>query len=119
MNKRLRERLGRRSIQLRKGDSVKVLRGSKRGSEGKITEIDYKKGVVFIEKLVRKKADGTEIQVPVKTSNLLVLDVDESDARRFKGKKVKKNLEREGRSSDKKDGTKRGENSAGKKISGD
>jgi len=86
LDKKLRKSIGKRSISLRKGDSVKVLRGAKKGKAGKITAVDYKKGTVFVDKLVRKKANGEEIPMPVQASNLLVIDVDRSDAKRFRGK---------------------------------
>jgi len=86
LDKKLRQSLGKRSVQLRKGDTVKVLRGGRKGSSGKITGVDYKKGVVFIEKLSRKKVSGAEVQLPVQASNLLVTDVERSDSKRFKAK---------------------------------
>ena len=89
LDKKLRKSIGKRSISLRKGDSVKVLRGAKKGKAGKITAVDYKKGTVFVDKLVRKKANGEEIPLPVQASNLLVTDVDRNDAKRFRGKKIK------------------------------
>jgi large subunit ribosomal protein L24 len=88
--KPLREKLGMRSVSLRKGDSVKVMRGKKRGSSGKLTGVDYGKGVVFIESVVRKKANGEEIPLPVQASNLLVTELNADDARRFKRKKGEK-----------------------------
>lgn len=84
LDKKLRQSLGRRSVQVRKGDSVKVLRGSKKGSSGKITGVNCKKGVVFIEKLVRKKVSGEEVPLPIHASNLLVVEVDRGDSKRFK-----------------------------------
>ena len=89
LSKQLRKQFGRRNLAVRKGDTVKVLRGSKRGAEGKVTGVDYKKGTVLIDKLVRKKTDGTEIPLPMRASKLVLTDVDKSDARRFKGKKGK------------------------------
>ncbi len=91
LDKKLRHQLGLRSIPARKGDTVKVLRGSKRGASGKITGVDYEKGVVFVEKLVRKKANGEEIPLPVHASNLLITDVERGDSKRFKGKKLQAN----------------------------
>jgi len=90
LDSKLRKELGTRSVALRKNDSVKVMRGGKKGKTGKIIRVDYKKGVVFVEKLVRKKANGEEIPLPVPASSLLVVDVDRNDARRFKGKKALK-----------------------------
>ena len=69
------------------------MNGKNKGKSGKITEVDYKNGTVFIEKLVRKKANGEEIPLPMQASNLLVTDVDKSDAKRFKGKMEKKKVE--------------------------
>ena len=89
LDKKLRKELGMRSIAVRKGDSVKVLRGGFKGKSGKITAVDYRKGVVFVEKVVRKKANGEEIQVPLQASKLLVVEVEKGDSRRFKGKKAK------------------------------
>jgi len=90
VDKKLRKDLARRSVSLRKGDSVKVMRGAKKGKAGKITAVDYKKGTVFVDKLTRKKANGEEIPLPVQASNLLVTDVDRSDAKRFNRKHKKK-----------------------------
>ncbi len=84
LGKKLRQALGRRSLQLRKGDTVRVMKGAKRKSEGKIMSVDYKKSTVCIEKLTRKKTDGTEIPLQFRACNLLVTDVDRSDSRRFK-----------------------------------
>lgn len=95
LDKKLRKELGTRSIALRKGDVVKILRGKKKGSSGKIIDVNYNKGTVFIEKIVRKKANGEEIPMPLQASNLLVTDLDSSDARRFKGKKMPEKKEEE------------------------
>jgi len=89
LDKKLRKQFGCRSIAIRKNDTVKVMRGKKKGSTGKITGVNYEKGVVFIEKLVRKKANGEEIPLPVQASNLLITDIDRNDAKRLKGKKIK------------------------------
>lgn len=100
LDKKLRKELGMRSVALRKGDVVKVVRGGFKGKSGKITAVDYRKGVVFVEKVVRKKANGEEIQVPLQASKLLVVEVEKSDSRRFKGKKArvagKKGAEKKG-----------------------
>ena len=66
------------------------MRGGRRGSEGKVTAVDYRKGLVFIDKLVRKKVDGSEIPLPVRPSNLLVTEIDRSDAKRLKARKQEK-----------------------------
>ncbi|MCX6798748.1 MAG: 50S ribosomal protein L24 [Candidatus Diapherotrites archaeon] len=84
LSKQLRQQLGTRSIPVRKGDTVKVMRGNKKGTEGKVSAVSYRKGLVFIDKLVRKKVDGSEVPLPVSASNLLVVDLERSDAKRLK-----------------------------------
>ena len=98
LSKELRKNLSRRNLEARKEDTVKVMRGSEKfvGKQGKITLIKRKKRQVFIEGITRKKIDGTEIQVPFKPSNLLLVTIDEKDERRFKGK-VKKKVKEDGK----------------------
>ena len=90
LSKELRKSLGKRSLQLRKGDKVKVMSGSNKGFSGKIIRVNRRKNQVFLEKLNRKKADGTEIPLPLKPSNLLLVELDKSDEKRVKQKAIKK-----------------------------
>ena len=101
LSKELRKKSGRRNVSLRKGDTVKVMRGKHKKKEAKITGVDYVQGTIFLEKLTRKKSDGTEIQVGIKASNCLVVDLDSSDSRRF-GKKGKKAEEKKNRAEEEK-----------------
>jgi large subunit ribosomal protein L24 len=89
LSKDLKKQLGMRSVTLRTNDLVKVMRGKFKGKSGKITSVNYGRKRVLVEKVLRKKSDGTEIQVPLEPSNLLVVEIDKSDGRRFKGKNIK------------------------------
>lgn len=86
LSKELHKSTGRRSLTLRKGDKVKVMRGKNKGFSGKITRFDSRKKRVFIEKLARKKADGTERLIPINASKVMILELDRSDDKRVKGK---------------------------------
>lgn len=97
LHRKLAEELGFRSIALRKGDTVKILRGDYKGKGGKISRVDISKGSVFVEKISRKKADGTEVLVPLQHSNLLVESIDRSDEKRFKRLKRAKEKAVEGK----------------------
>jgi len=77
-----------RNIQVRKGDKVKLLRGSFRKKEGKITKVLMKKSKVYVENIQRTKIDGTKINYPLNPSNLMIIELDLTD------KKRKKRLER-------------------------
>jgi large subunit ribosomal protein L24 len=75
-------------VTLRTGDTVRVVRGSRQGHEGKIARIDSKRGKVSIEKALLQKADNKEVTLWFDPSNLVVTKVDLSDPirrDRFKG----------------------------------
>jgi large subunit ribosomal protein L24 len=82
LNEKLQKELGKRAITLRKGDTVKVLRGQFKGKEGKITGVNRKARKLLIEKLTIKKSNGEELQVKIDASNVLVLDIDRTDRKR-------------------------------------
>lgn len=90
LSERLRKELGKRSIPLKKGDIVKIVRGNFKGKEGKITKVNRETKKIFIEKIIRKKSDGTEFEVAIDPSKIIVRDIDTSDKKRIKKKSVKK-----------------------------
>ncbi len=79
--KELRQSLGikLRSIQLRRGDTVKVVSGEMKGKTGKVHSIMLKKGTATVEGITRKNARGKEAFVPISISNLYITDLDLSD----------------------------------------
>ena len=89
LSKILREKYNTRSISIRKGDEVKVMRGKFKGKTGKIAQVDIKKQRITIEGLQNKKKDGTKINVYFNASNLLIKTLNEDDKRRFKRRKLK------------------------------
>jgi len=84
LSKELKQQLKKRSVSVRKGDEVEVMRGEHFGKKGKISRVDYKKYKVYVEGVTIKKSDGTERQVAVHPSNLKVLSMNLEDARRAK-----------------------------------
>lgn len=78
----LREELGVRSLPVRKGDLVVIMRGGLRDVEGKVTEVNLKKIQVFVDGATRDKADGTTINIPFHPSNLKIIKLDLKDKRR-------------------------------------
>ena len=102
LNEKLRKNLGKRSVSLRKGDIVKIVRGSFKGKSGKINDVDHKKLRIYIDKVIRKRSDGTEVAVPVNPSNIIVQELDKSDAKRFKKKSATDTKQGEKGKSDKK-----------------
>ena len=84
LSKDLREDLGRRSLPVKVGDKVKVLRGDFKGDEGKVEKKKKKNYTVIVEGVTLNKADGTTIYLPIHPSNLMIIDVDLDDERRSK-----------------------------------
>jgi ribosomal protein uL24 len=58
LNKELKTKYDVRSIPVRKGDVVKVMRGTHKGREGKVQTVYRKRWALHIEKLTREKANG-------------------------------------------------------------
>jgi len=86
LSKALRKSLGKRSLPLRKGDTVKVMRGKFFGKEAKVIGADKDSGRVLLENITKKKADGTEKNIGIHASNLQVIEIEEKDEKRFAGK---------------------------------
>jgi len=84
LSKELRKQWNRRSLSLRKGDEVKVMKGKFKGTRGKISKIDLKKLKVYIENIKRRKVSGEEVHVPLRPSNLLILNPVMKDPKRKK-----------------------------------
>lgn len=81
LDKSLKARLGlkKRAIQLSKGDTVKVMSGSKRGTSGKVIGVSLRTGRILIDSVVRKNAKGKELNVPISVSNVYITDIGLTD----------------------------------------
>jgi large subunit ribosomal protein L24 len=69
-------------ISIKKGDTVKVIRGEHAGFEGKVAAVDTKDGRISIEGLTRKKADGTPIYIWIHASKVMITKLDVADSKR-------------------------------------
>jgi large subunit ribosomal protein L24 len=78
----LQEEYGLRSLVVKTGDLVKVMRGQFRDTEGKVTAVNYKKLRVFTDSATLTKADGKEAAVPIHPSNLLLVKLELDDERK-------------------------------------
>ncbi len=86
----LRKKHGRRNVQLRKGDKVKILRGNFKKKEAAIEKIDLKRGKIYLTGIETIKKDGSKVAYPLKASNLMIITLDLSDKKRkakLEGKK--------------------------------
>ena len=64
-----------RSLPIRKDDEVLVVRGSSKGSEGKVVQVYRKKWVIHVERLQREKVNGQTVPVPVHPSNVVITKI--------------------------------------------
>ncbi len=86
ISKELRAKLKtkRRSIEVRKGDRVKILRGEHKGKSGKVTRVDLNDLKIYVEGALHRKAKGNEVPAPVDPSNVVIVDADFGDKWRKK-----------------------------------
>jgi large subunit ribosomal protein L24 len=84
LDKDLRKKHGRRSIEIRKNDEVKVMRGKFNKKQGKVLAVNPKYTKVHIEGIEIKRKDGESTPIWLKPSNLKIIKLDDSDKRRMK-----------------------------------
>ncbi len=89
LSKELRVKFKTRSFRVRKGDKVKVLRGQFKGKMGKVENVNTKRQKIYITGVEQTKMDGSKALYPVNASNVMILELDSSDKRRFNEVKKK------------------------------
>ena len=100
----LRNQYHKRSSNVIKGDTVKIIRGEYKGVEGKVEKINTEKGRLSIEGVQREKIKGGQVKVQIHSSNVqitsLKLDDDfrknkmENNGKSNSSQKQKKNLKK-------------------------
>lgn len=83
LSKDLRADIGKRSLPIRVGDKVQVVRGDFKGHEGKVESIDAKRYKVTVEGVTLSKPDGNAVLLPIHPSNLMIIEADLNDERRL------------------------------------
>jgi large subunit ribosomal protein L24 len=78
----LREKHSRRQVMVRKGDTIKVLRGQYKGKKGTVTRVFVKLGKVYVDGIERGRRDGNTTQIPLQASNLMITALDLEDKKR-------------------------------------
>ncbi len=82
-----------RRIPIIRGDTVKVMRGSFRGHEDKVVNVNVKKQTLEIEGIIMTKADGKKIAKPIHPSNVLITKLNLTD--RWRREKLERELPEE------------------------
>ena len=89
LSKELRKKYERRSFSIRKGDTVKIMRGKFRKKTGKIGGVDLIKLRVNIEGIQRQKKDGTKVNVYFDPSVVQIQELKLDDKKRERALKRK------------------------------
>jgi len=84
LSKELRERYGARSLPVRKGDTVAIVRGDFKGVEGDVIRVDRGRQFVYVQGVTRQSAEGTQVSVPIRPANLVLRKVKTDDKWRQK-----------------------------------
>ena len=85
----LRKKHGKRSIPVRKGDEVLIMRGSFAKKIGKVLSVDLRKSKIAIEGINRNKADGTKVNVYFNPSNVQIQTLNLEDSKRIESRSQK------------------------------
>jgi len=82
LSKDLRKKHSKRNTPVKKGDVVKILRGKFKKKQGKVLEIKIKVAKIFVENIQVKKQDGSKVNIPLKASNLQIIELNLEDKKR-------------------------------------
>jgi large subunit ribosomal protein L24 len=97
LSKTLRKKYGKRNVQLRKNDKVKIMRGKFKGKQGKVTGVKLKTSKITVEGIQVKKLDGSKTDLRLQPSNLQIVELYLDDSKRAKklgAKPVEKRVEK-------------------------
>ena len=75
----LKKSRGTNSLPVRKGDTVRIMRGERKRSEGKVAEVNRKKYRISIEGITREKVDGTAMPILVHPSKVMITNLNLDD----------------------------------------
>jgi len=92
LSKELSKKHNTRSLSVRSGDKVKIVRGQFSGKIGKIDFVNIRRQRIFIEGTDRTKIDGTKSLYPIHPSNVIIqeLNMDDKYRKQILERKVKK-----------------------------
>ncbi|VVB97144.1 50S ribosomal protein L24 [uncultured archaeon] len=74
---------GIKTLPVRLGDTVKVMRGDHRDKEGKVSEVNLKKMTITVDGVIVTKSDGTEVPRPIHPSKVMITKLELKDEKRL------------------------------------
>lgn len=82
LSEELAKEYGTRGTAVITGDTVKVMRGDFKGTEGKVQSVSLKDGTIAVDGVISTKVDGTEVTRPIYPSNVMIMKLELKDPRR-------------------------------------
>jgi len=80
----LKKKHGTNAVPIKVGDTVRIMRGDRRGFEGKVNKVNRSKYRIFVEGVTRTKVDGSTIQIPIHPSKAMIINLEVDDKWRRK-----------------------------------
>ncbi|MDO8555773.1 MAG: 50S ribosomal protein L24 [Nanoarchaeota archaeon] len=71
----LRKKYNRRTLLVRKGDTVKILTGQFKKKSGKVERFDRSRVRIYVDAAYRLKRDGAKAFYPLHPSNVMITDI--------------------------------------------
>jgi large subunit ribosomal protein L26e len=68
----LKQKHGVRSLPVRREDTVRIVRGSFKGTEGKVSTVYRRRWCLYIEKVSKNRKNGATVRVPINASNCVL-----------------------------------------------
>ncbi len=82
LSKELREKYKRRTVNVRKADIVKVVRGKFKDHAGEVMNVNPTKHGIYVDGVTIKKADGTDVPRAIDPSNVVITQLFLEDKKR-------------------------------------
>lgn len=89
LSRELRKRFGRRSVPVRKGDTVRVLEGSFKGREERVAKVDRRDYSVTLDNVTLKTADEKMKPLGLRPGRLVITRLNLSDAWRRRAMRIR------------------------------
>ena len=81
---------GAKTMPVIEDDTVQIVKGDRKMTEGKVLRVNINESKLFIEGVSRTRLDGTTVQIPIRSENVMITKLELKDGWR------KKILERKG-----------------------
>lgn len=88
LSEELRKKTGLKTLRVRKGDRVRIMRGDFKGLEGEVLHVDTKRYRIAVQGASIRKANGTEVPLKIHPSKVMIVKLAE-DKKRLKRKTKK------------------------------